>query len=94
MSGNFKNLFHFDMRSNKASLQVSSKDKKEDNSFNKLSAVKRLDSQFNNFALMDEEKFYIYDLRNCKNPVSSVEHFLHETVEFTEIISPISFGSL
>jgi hypothetical protein len=71
---------------------VSSKDKKEDHSFSKLSAVKRIDMQFNHFALLDEERFYIYDLRNTRTPVSSIEHYLHETVSFTDIVSPINIG--
>ena len=55
------------MRSDKVSVLISSSTHEEDHSFNKLSCVKRLDNKLK-LALIDEEKFYIYDVRQTKQP--------------------------
>lgn len=61
--GNFKNVFSVDLRTPKSSLLLSSELHSEDLTFNKISGVRRLNGHFNQFALVDEERFYIYDIR-------------------------------
>ena len=76
----------------KVSLLVSSKVHEEDLSFNKISTIRRLDD-FNHFALVDEDKFYVYDIRNVRTPVHQIDHYLHETIKFNDIVLPTKLNS-
>ncbi|TNV86928.1 hypothetical protein FGO68_gene10879 [Halteria grandinella] len=86
LAGNFRDVYAIDLRAKKASHLLSSQVHSQDNTFNKFSAIHRISDQFNHFALIDEEKFLIYDIRSPKIPVHSIDHYLHETVNFTEIV--------
>lgn len=86
LAGNFKHVFAVDLRAQKASHLLTSQLHPEDHSFNKFSAIHRIADQFNHFALIDEEKFLIYDIRSPKIPVHAVDHYLHENVNFSDIV--------
>jgi hypothetical protein len=86
IAGNYRSVFTVDMRT-KPSHILSSKVSDEDGSTNRLSCVRRL-KEFNHFVLADEDKVLIYDLRNMRKPVHSVDHYLHDAIEFNDIVLP------
>jgi hypothetical protein len=88
-AGNFKHVFNIDLRSNKASLLLTSKVHGEDLSFNKLSSIKRIDDHYK-FTVIDEESLLIYDFREPSEPISRVNHYMHEIDSFADIILPKS----
>ena len=69
---------------------MSSKVSEEDGSTNRFSCVRRL-REFNHFAVADEDKLLVYDLRNTRTPVHAIDHYLNETVEFNDIV-PTAFS--
>jgi len=69
---------------------LSSKVSEEDASTNRFSCVKRL-KEFNQFAVADEDRLLVYDLRNTRTPMHSIDHYLNETVEFNDIV-PVAFS--
>jgi len=59
LTSNFRNIFLLDRRKKGASIIFQSELRKQDLSFSKISALRRITDEL--FGVVDEEKMYIWD---------------------------------
>ena len=91
LASNFRNVFLLERRSGKkVRVLVQSQLYPGDLSFEKIMQVRRL-PRHGLFAVLDEQRLLVYDLRAHAEPIMRISHFSSDVTMFSDIFLP-SYG--
>ena len=88
LASNFRNVFLLERRSEKkVRILVQSQLYPGDLSFDKIMQVRRL-PRHGLFAVLDEQRLQVYDLRAHAEPIMRISHFSSDVTMFSDIFLP------